>query len=324
MFHSPNVTYRNTVPSVTTVPTRVTLRNNITRCIVYICFQDASFEQEQRGLTAATQDELSLLLVVTLSGCGEINNQYSKGRTLGPGNEVNYYYALLAWLLYLCDVDNNNDSVPFIVVGMHQACQNGLLQLFVAAQPNEKMFYQNPSKGSLKNKTRSFHKAVSKYLSTHSLRGVYQYMEHVYLDGSRQVDENSYSSKMLSTCITVKQDSDAVRRVFSSKPGFFWETMELENSSDVFQDNDSCDGHVENTVVFVRPPLCYHPSCVLDLLTRIENEGCDVAGLRLTNEPDSLGNVLYLLSVSLSLSNCPSIKVVFFWLPKWSVSQNVI
>lgn len=275
------------------ISTCVTLRNNLTRFV--FAFQDASFEQEQRGLTAATEDELSLLLVVTLSGCGEINNQYSKGRALGPGSEVNCYYALVSWLLYLCDVNNSGDSVPFTVVGMQQACQNGLLQLFVAVQPNEKVFYQNASKGSQKNKTRTFHKAVSKYLSTHSLRGVYQNMEHVYLNGSRQVDENSYSSKMLSTCITVKQDSDAVRRVFSSKPGFFWETMELESSSDVFQDNDSCDVHVENTIVFLRTPLYYHPSCVLDLLTRIENEGCDVAGLRLTNEPDSSGIVLHLL-----------------------------
>ena len=252
-------------------------------------FQDASFEPEQRGLMAATEDELSLLLVVTLSGCGEINNQHSKGRTLGQGSEVNYYYALLSWLLYLCDVNNNEDSVPFTVVGMHQACQNGLLQLVVAVQPHEKVFYQNASNVSQKTKTRTFHKAVAKYLSTHSLRGVYQNMEHVYLDGTRQVDENSYSSKMLSTCITVKQDSDAVRRVFRSKPGFFWETMELESTSDFFQDSDSGDVNVENTIVFVRAPLYYHPSCVLDLLTRIENEGCDVAGLRLTSEPDSSG-----------------------------------
>jgi hypothetical protein len=240
----------------------------------------------------AREDQLELLLVVTLSGCGEVNNQYSKGRTFGSGCDVNFYFALLAWFLHLCGPNKSDCTVPFVVAGMQQTCQNGLLQLFVGVQPNERVFYLNTSKGSKKNKTRAFHKAVSKYLSTHSLRLVYQNMENVYLNGSCQVDENSYSSKMLSTCITVGQDSNAVRRVFNSKPGFFWETMELEGSNDVFQDSHSCDVNVENTIVFVRAPLYYQPSCVLDLLTRIENDGCDLAGLRLANEPQSSGIVV--------------------------------
>lgn len=260
-------------------------------CTVFV-FQDASFEQRHLGLLSATEDQLSLLLVVTLSGCGEINNHHSKGRTLGSGSEVNYYFALLSWFLYLCGPNNSDGSVPFTVVGMQQTCQNGLLQLFVGVQPNEKVFYLNTAKGSKKNKTRAFHKAISKYLSTRSLRTVYQNIENVYLNGSCQVDENSYSSKMLSTCISVGQDSNAVRRVFSSKPGFYWETMELECGNDVVQDRHSCDINVENTVVFIRAPLYYHPSCVLDLFMRIENEGCDVAGLRLTFEFDSSGIVL--------------------------------
>ena len=254
--------------------------------------QDASYERQHRGLMSIAEDQLELLLVVTLSGCGEINNQYSKGRTSHSGCDVNFYFALLSWFLYLCCPNNNHRSVPFVVVGMHQAFQNGLLQLFVGVQPNEKVFCTNTSKGPKKNKLRAFHKAISKYLSTHSLRLVYQNIENVYLNGSDQVDENSYSSKMLSTCITVGQDSNAVRRVFGSKPNFFWETMEPEGSNDVFQESYSCDKNVENTVVFVRAPLYYHPFCVLDLLTRIENESCDLAGLRLTNEPDPSGGVV--------------------------------
>ena len=262
---------------------------------------------------STTEDQLGLLLVVTLSGCGEINNQYSKGRTLGSGSEVNHYFALLSWFLYLCGPNNSGGSVPFTVVGMQQACQNGLLQLFVGVQPNEKVFNPNTAKGSKKGKTRAFHKAISKYLSTHSLRSVYQKIENVYLNGSCQVDENSYSSKVLSTCINVGQDCNAVRRVFNNKPGFFWETMELEGSSDVFQDAHSCDINVENTVVFLRAPLYYHPSCMLDLLTRIENEGCDVAGLRLTNELDSSGIALLLILVVYRNGNSYRPYVVVEW-----------
>ena len=254
--------------------------------------QDASFERQHHGLMSTAEDQLELLLVVTLSGCGEINNQYSKGRTSHSGCDVNFYFALLSWFLYLCGPNEDDRSVPFVVVGMHQARQNGLLQLFVGVEPNEKVFCTNTSKGPKKNKLRAFHKAISKYLSTNSLRLVYQNIENVYLNGGYQVDENSYSSKMLSTCITVGQDSNAVKRVFNSKPGFFWETMEPEGSNDVFQDSYSCDKNVENTVVFVRAPLYYHPFVVLDLLTRIENESCDLAGLRLTNEPDPSGGVV--------------------------------
>ena len=224
-----------------------------------------------------------------MTGCGEINSHSSKGRNAGSGNEINHYYALVSWFLYLCGPNNSDDPVPFVVVAMHQACQNGLLQLFVAVQPNEKVFHVNTGKGNKKNKTRNFNKAISKYLSTHSLRSVYQNMENVYLNGSYLVDESCYSSKMLSTCITVGQDSNAARRVFNGKVGFYWETMELEGGNDNFQDNYSCDKNVENTVVFVRDPLYYHPSCVLDLLMRIETEGCDVAGLRLIEEHDFSG-----------------------------------
>ena len=246
------------------------------------------------------EEQVSLLLVVTLTACGELNHQYSKGKTLGSGSEVNHYFALLAWLLYLDGPYHGDDTVPFSVVAMHQACQNGLLQLFVGVQPNEKVFYPNAAagRGSKKNKTRAFHKAISKYLSTHSLQSVY---------GNCQVDENSYSSKVLSTFINVGQDSNAVRRVFNSKPGFYWETVEIDGSNEILQ-SSSCEVNVENTVVFVRAPLYYHPPCVLDLLTRIENEGCDVAGLALTNEYGSTGNMHASLYYYYELHNRTNIR----------------
>ncbi|XP_028401407.1 uncharacterized protein LOC114524506 isoform X2 [Dendronephthya gigantea] len=253
--------------------------------------QDASFQPHQQGLLLTLEGQLSLLLVVTLTGCGEINHQYSKGNGLASGAEVNQYYALISWLCYLCNPHSEDKSVPFTVVGIHQAYQNGQLQLFVGVQPNGKVYDPNITKGSTKNKTRAFNKAISKYLSTHSLRSVYQKIENVYLNGCCQVDEDAYSSKMLSTYITVGQDLNAVRRVFKSKSCFYWETIELEGSNDCYQDYSPCDVIVENTVVFLRAPLYYHPSCVLDLLTRIENDGCDVAGLRLTTEHDPSSNV---------------------------------
>lgn len=201
---------------------------------------------------------------------------------MGSGSEVNHYFALLSWLLGHCDPNNTNSGVPFTVVGMQQAYQNGLLQLSVAVQPNEKVFDSNSTtrKDSKKNQTRAFHKAISKYLSTHSLS--------VYL----KIDDCPHSSKMLSSCIAVGQDSNAVRRVFNCKPGFYWETIELDGSNDLFQSSCS-DINVENTVVFVRAPLYYHDSSlVLHLLTCIENEGCDVAGLRLINGNNTSGSVL--------------------------------
>lgn len=253
--------------------------------LVRISWQDVSFEPARQGLFWSSEEQLTLLLVVKLSGCGEINNQYCKGKSVGSGSKVNYYFALVSWFLNLCGPTNTHDSAPFTIVGMHQACQNGLLQLFVGVRPSENVSYLNSSKSSQKNRTGAFHKAISKYLSTHSLRSIYKNVENGYLNGSYHVDENAYSSKMLSTCITVGQDSNAVRRVFSSKPGFYWETTELDGSNDVFKETYPNERRVENTVVTVRPPLYYHPSCVLDLLMRIQNEGCDVAGLRLTSEP---------------------------------------
>ena len=219
---------------------------------------------------------------------------------MASGSEVNQYYALISWLCYLSNpMRSDEESVPFTVVGIHQAYQNGQLQLFVGVQPNKKVFDPNITKGSKKNKTRAFNKAICKYLSTHSLRSVYQKIENVYLNGCGQIDEDAYSSRMLSTYVTVGQDSNAVRRVFNSKSCFYWETIEVEGSNDCYQDYSSCDVIMENTVVFLRAPLYYHPSCVLDLLTRIESDGCDVAGIRLTTECDSSGNVFFMIIIFL-------------------------
>ena len=236
------------------------------------------------------ENQLSLLLVVTLLGCGEINGQRLKGKTPGTFTEVNCYFALLAWLLSVGGNYNSDSWIPFSVIGMQQAYQNGKLQLFVGVQPNKGSCGVNtqPGKCSRKSKIKAFNKAISKYLSTHSLRSVYQKIPKVYLSGNIPVDENLYSSKMLSTYITVGQDPDAVQRVFGTKPGFFWGTVEIIDTNEVFKGSACRNFSVENTVVLVQPSLYHRPSCILDLLNRIENEGCDLAGLRL-----AYGETLY-------------------------------
>lgn len=234
-----------------------------------------------------------------------MNVQRSKGKASGTRTEFNCYFALIAWFLSLGGAYNSDGWVPFTIIGMQQVYQNGKLQLFVGVQPNEAVYDVNatPGKG-LKNKIKAFNKAITKYLSTHSLRSVYQNMKKVYLRGSYlPVDENVYNSKMLSSCIAVGQDPNAVQRVFESKSGFFWETLEMDDTNEVFQDGPSRDFAAENTIVLVQPSLYHYPSCILDLLCRIEDEGCDLVGLRLaygdtseTSDGECSSYAKYLLS----------------------------
>ena len=226
-----------------------------------------------------------------------MNVQRSKGKASGTVTEINCYFALIAWFLSLGGTYNSDGCVPFSIIGMQQVFQNGKLQLFVGVQPNETVYDVNdpPGKG-LKNKIKAFNKAITKYLSTHSLKSVYQDMKKL------PVDENLYNSKMLSSFIAVGQDPNAVQRVFESKPGFFWETLEIDDTNEVFQHSPCRDFAEENTIVLVQPSLYQYPSCILDLLCRIEDEGCDLVGLRLaygeteTSDGECRSYTKYLLS----------------------------
>ena len=111
-----------------------------------------------------------------------MNVQRSKGKASGTVTEINCYFALIAWFLSLGGTYNSDGCVPFSIIGMQQVFQNGKLQLFVGVQPNETVYDVNdpPGKG-LKNKIKAFNKAITKYLSTHSLKSVYQDVKKVFL-----------------------------------------------------------------------------------------------------------------------------------------------
>jgi len=180
-------------------------------------------------------------------------------------------------------------GAPFYVVGLQQSWHEGQLkmEIGICCRTTEKGEQPsvNDGKGKAKNKaSNSFRHAVSKFLSTNTLHGVYTRLSEYTPCPLQYLGELSLSKRNLSTLLTVNPDPDAMQRVFAAKSGFFWQTMEMEDAPTEEKTSSArlCQGpEIQNTVMVMQLAVFHQPFCLLDVLIRVRNKALDIAGIRL-------------------------------------------
>lgn len=225
-----------------------------------------------------------LLMSVKLSSCGELAaiRQGSRG---AAAPETDCFSHLIAWLCCLACPSVNAPTdyseicrAPFYVVGMQQTWHDGQLQIEIAIRSRvEKDEHLKKTKAS------AFRQAVNKFLSTNSLHSVYLRLLEFKAFSDDSLSEKLISKKNLSTFFTVHPDPSTMHRVFSAKPGFFWQTMELEHipSEEKLGVTFSHTPDIQNTLTLLQCVVYHEPSCLLDVLARARSKALDIAGIRM-------------------------------------------
>ena len=228
-----------------------------------------------------------------LSSCGELT-VIRQGARSGVTPDTHCFSNLFTWLACLVSprVDSTDYAeicgAPFYVVGLQQSWHEGHLkmEIGICSRTTEKgeQSSVNDGKGKAKNKaSNSFRHAVSKFLSTNTLHSVYTRLLESTPCPLQYLAEFSISKRNLSTLLTVNPDPDAMQRVFAAKPGFFWQTMEMEDAPTEEKTSARlCQGpEIQNTVMLMQHAVFHQPFCLLDVLIRVRNKALDIAGIRL-------------------------------------------
>ena len=254
---------------------------------VFHSFQEASYESDAISLPDLDTSISYLLMTTKLSSCGELTaiRQGSRG---APTPETHCFSHLVAWLASLvCPSVNGTDyaeicGAPFYVVGLQQSWHEGQLKMEIG-------ICSRVEKGENQKKTKanSFRQAVIKFLSTNSLYSMYSRLFEFEPFPLQHLAEMLMSKKNLSTILTVNPDSEAMNRVFGAKPGFFWQTMEVEDApSEEKTGVRLCQGpEIQNTVMLMQLAVFHEPFCLLDVLIRARCNALDIAGVRLVYQP---------------------------------------
>jgi len=169
-------------------------------------------------------------------------------------------------------------GAPFYVVGFQQSWHEGQLKIDIGICSRAEIG-ENQKKSKANN---SFRQAVSKFLSTNSLHTVFARFSE-FTPVPEYLTEIMTSKRNLSTLLTVNSDPEAMHRVFGAKPGFFWQTMELDDyPTEEKTGGKICQGpEIQNTVMLLQHAVFHSPFCLVDVLMRARSKALDISGLRL-------------------------------------------
>lgn len=228
-----------------------------------------------------------LLLSISLSSCGELSLGGNSGKGNSRNNQIGIdnrlYNILLAWLLSLVPIPEKSyymdfaalcDS-PFYVIGIQQTWHEGELSVKIGICSRDNF---QPSRTKQLGKGNAFQSAVSKFLKTNTLISVMSRLASY----PESFHDSSIGNKNLSTLLSINSDPQAMIRVFGGDPGFFWKTLEVEDTVDLYTSNiEYCGPDVNNTMMLVQFEAFHDPCCMMDILNRVWREGLDLAGVRL-------------------------------------------
>ncbi|XP_052272728.1 dynein axonemal assembly factor 8-like isoform X2 [Dreissena polymorpha] len=279
---------------------------------------EASYEAAPRNLPPVlTSDTDCVLLAIHLSSNGEIvlhRGSGNKSVDTGTGLSASYT-TLLSWLLTLVPQDftylqggaagtQSPWVPPFHVVGLQQGLLDDQLCLMVAATPVEQFDGKGIQK-SKKNKksdrltNTAFHQHLQKYLATNTLHTVCPWLQNMVSmdvtpggEGEGISDDTpnyayrpplpNITTKPLSTFIHVNPDPQAASKVFNTAVGFFWQTVDSDETK---HDQDIHDKDVnydtQNTLSLIYKKIYQDPSAIMGVFNRVLQLGLDISGIRL-------------------------------------------
>ncbi|ESO90664.1 hypothetical protein LOTGIDRAFT_233665 [Lottia gigantea] len=276
---------------------------------------EASFEPAPSTLPRVmAPDQTCLLLKIHLACNGEIilhKNRTNQSVDTGEGLSASYT-TLLTWLASLVPDDftflqraagdkhsaETNPWQPFYVVGLQQIVLEDKLYLVVAIMPTE--HFDPKSIQSFKSKKyqggNPFMQYVHNFLTTYTLLSVCPWLLGIVsmeVEGPKGdiPDLKSYTyipplpnitDKPLASFIEVHQDPQAANRIFKMATGYFWQTVDNEESKlDQGLDEESVDYETQNTMSLVYKKIYHDPGSLMGIMIRILQEGLDIAGVRL-------------------------------------------
>lgn len=257
-----------------------------------LSFQEASYENHLQSVPNVDADASYLLLTAKLSSCGELS-VIRQGVRGAVSSDTHCFSHLIAWLACLVSpVMNTTDyaeicGAPFYVVSLQQSWHEGQLKVdvgIISRTENGDFLSAQHANGKLKMKANnSFRHAVSKFLSTNTLQSVYnRLLEHTPCL-PQHLKETQMSKKNLSTSLTVNPDPETMCRVFGAKPGFFWQTMEMNDApvDDKTGERLFQGPEIHNAFMLMHSAVFRQPFCLLDVLIRARCNALDIAGIRL-------------------------------------------
>ncbi|XP_078414864.1 dynein axonemal assembly factor 8 isoform X3 [Cetorhinus maximus] len=249
-----------------------------------------------------------LLLTVQLSSCGQlVTSGQQAGHLLDSMMTTsNLYNALVSWFLSLVptqlvpvnalhgDCAEAELRAPFQVVGLQQTWQEDGLALYVCVVPvsqglsPNKPIYNKSRKNKTKEELRGtsiFYQLVVKFLSQTCLKAVTWWSKQL----NNSLQDQMFSPHIyippvrLNSMISVNPDLKTVKKIFEIEMGFYWQTVETDESycPSVTEIGESCEEKPEVTMALVFENLLINPMALHHTLQLILGYGMDICGLRL-------------------------------------------
>ncbi|XP_060073808.1 dynein axonemal assembly factor 8-like [Ylistrum balloti] len=290
---------------------------------------DVSYEPAPRSLPTIMQpDQECLLLTVHLSSNGEIILHRGKNKSVDTGIGLSASYTvLLTWLMSFVP-DNYNFLQPqvakedeggvqflvppFYVVGLQQLWLDEQHALVVAVTPTQQFRHKHikHKKSKVKDEVKDsspFQQHLAKFLSTNTLHTVCPWLQDLVSGEvpSSQVDPATGSpsyiyrpplpnitNKPLSTFIQINPDHSAAQKVFNTSVGFFFQTVDSDDSSaDLIINDSGVNYDTQNTMSLIYKKIFQDPRATMGIFNRVLQEGLDLAGVRLLYPTPELLNL---------------------------------
>ena len=291
------------------------------------CFQDESFSDAIAPLpvNCETEKDDMLLLTMQLSRPNSINLENTQESNTNINNRdtqnsslqsVGCFCALLTWLFSLAreskgicsnyekvrsSVSETDMFIPFTVTSMQQTVLQEELIIHVAVSPAYPVVFlkeqflkqKKKSKSGQGNAKNVFYQVVNKFLNSMKLSDVVDW--NCAIVANEIFENHIYSLRLpdctLSSLLRISGDKRQTLHLFDSLPGFFWHTINQQESNlssedfEAYLEHFDCDSHsgYENVLCLVDEEIYAKRHKMYHLLLKITQMQFDICGLRLLN-----------------------------------------
>ncbi|XP_073686478.1 dynein axonemal assembly factor 8 [Garra rufa] len=258
---------------------------------------EASYLPSVSTLPPDLQMKDCLLLTVSLSSPGMVAGRMQrKTQTMDSALIKSHVYnALIAWFMSLadpktCERKSNKLDAPFWVAGLQQFYKEDGLALYICA-----MSLEDGRTGCKKSRGDSdesmFYRRVCKFFAQTPLKTVAFWVPQL----KHLLEEQAYPchvhlpSSYLDCFISVNPNREAVEKIFSMTPGFYWQTLETDNQKcQSTEAKISQDCHTETALVLIDRALFLNPLAMHHTLELMWRSSLDVCGIRFLYPPQEL------------------------------------